>query len=70
MTTALVPSPVCGMVNGEAFLLLFETDAAQRFDRNTRARRRRKVPVDGWRMELLSAKTVWASRIRPSPPSE
>ncbi|WP_189305526.1 hypothetical protein [Streptomyces albospinus] len=58
-TPAAVLSPVSGLVRGEAFrllagmLLLFETAAErQRFDRNTR--RRRKVPIDGWRMEHLS----------------
>ncbi|GHH25903.1 hypothetical protein [Streptomyces rubradiris] len=67
-TPVAVLSPVSGMVNGEAFLLLagmlllFETDAEQRrFDRNTRARRRRKVPIDGWRMEYLSAQIVGAA---------
>ncbi|GKQ34628.1 competence protein CoiA family protein [Streptomyces sp. A012304] len=59
-TPAAVLSPVSGLVRGEALrllagmLLLFETKAEQqRFDRNTR--RRRMVPVDGWRMEYLPA---------------
>ncbi|MCX4791926.1 competence protein CoiA family protein [Streptomyces sp. NBC_01221] len=53
-----VLAPESGLVNGEAFrllagmLLLFETvKDAQRFDRNTR--RRRKVPIDGWRMAYI-----------------
>lgn len=65
-TPAAVLSPVSGLVRGEAFrllagmLLLFETDAEQRrFDRNTR--RRRKAPIDGWRMEHLSEATVKAA---------
>ncbi|MFJ5228145.1 hypothetical protein [Streptomyces sp. NPDC088400] len=52
-------SPESALVNGEAFrllagmLLLFETAKdAQRFDRNTR--RRRKVPIDGWRMAYVA----------------
>ncbi|MEV5877307.1 competence protein CoiA family protein [Streptomyces sp. NPDC052101] len=58
-TPVAVLSPVSGLVRGEAFrllagmLLLFETAAEQqRFDRNTR---RRKVPIDGWRMEHIQA---------------
>ncbi|MFF2789358.1 hypothetical protein ACFVT6_21795 [Streptomyces sp. NPDC058049] len=46
------------LVNGEAFrllagmLLLFTTDKdRKRFDPNTRSRRRRRVPIDGWKME-------------------
>ncbi|MFD3556858.1 competence protein CoiA [Streptomyces goshikiensis] len=61
-TPAAVLSPASGLVRGEAFrllagmLLLFETAGEQqRFDRNTR--RRRKVPIDGWRMEHLSEAT-------------
>ncbi|MGW9123073.1 competence protein CoiA family protein [Streptomyces sp. NPDC055663] len=80
-TPAAVLSPVSGLVRGEAFrllagmLLLFETAAdQQRFDRNTR--RRRKVPIDGWRMEHLSsapaesagqAKAPAPRRARPGP---
>ncbi|MFD3699707.1 competence protein CoiA family protein [Streptomyces sp. NPDC058646] len=51
-------NPESALVNGEAFrllagmLLLFTTDKdKKRFDRNTRSRRRRRVPIDGWKME-------------------
>ncbi|GGP87070.1 DUF6262 family protein [Streptomyces sindenensis] len=53
-----VLAPESALVNGEAFrllagmLLLFLTvKDQQRFDRNTR--RRRKVPIDGWRMAYI-----------------
>ncbi|MFJ9855660.1 competence protein CoiA family protein [Streptomyces sp. NPDC101150] len=59
-TPIAVLSPMSGLVRGEAFrllagmLVLFETAAdQQRFDRNTR--RRRKAPIDGWRMEHIQA---------------
>lgn len=55
-----VLDPESALVNGEAFrllagmLLVFETvKDAQRFDRNTR--RRRKTPIDGWRMAYTVA---------------
>ncbi|WP_421107019.1 hypothetical protein [Streptomyces sp. NEAU-S77] len=70
-TPVAVLSPVSGLVRGEAFrllagmLLLFETTAEQqRFDRNTR--RRRKVPIDGWRMEHIQAAPV-ATAAAPAP---
>ncbi|MFB8443613.1 competence protein CoiA family protein [Streptomyces niveus] len=51
-----VLAPESGLVNGEAFrllagmLVLFTTvKEKKRFDRNTRSRR--KVPIDGWKME-------------------
>jgi len=69
-TPVAVLSPVSGLVRGEAFrllagmLLLFETTAEQqRFDRNTR--RRRKVPIDGWRMEHIRRR--WPRPRRPRP---
>lgn len=73
-TPAAVLSPVSGLVRGEAFrllagmLLLFETAGEQqRFDRNTR--RRRTVPIDGWRMEHLSEATTGraAPAVVPAP---
>ncbi|MFI1569145.1 DNA alkylation repair protein [Streptomyces sp. NPDC020490] len=51
--------PEPGQVSGDAFrllaglLLLFPTKARkQRFERNTR--RRRKVPIDGWHMDFIA----------------
>lgn len=56
-------TPESALVNGEAFrllagmLLLFETVKDQRrFDRNTR--RRRKVPIDGWRMAYVEIRAL------------
>ncbi|WP_330481423.1 competence protein CoiA family protein [Streptomyces sp. NBC_00724] len=63
-TAVLDPEP--GQVSGDAFrllaglLLLFPTKARkQRFERNTR--RRRKVPMDGWHMDCVED--------GPAPPS-
>ncbi|WP_406073227.1 competence protein CoiA family protein [Streptomyces virginiae] len=63
-------TPESGLVNGEAFrllagmLLLFTTvKDMKRFDRNTRSRSRRRVPVDGWKMQHTEVVPV-------SPPAE